>query len=84
MNSKGQEIFKLQLKEGAESFYSDSSGVVYKSEGIFKGYDRLGNLIFEYSPTLDVSKVIYSTTLKRGIAINKEKVILLTPKKERK
>ena len=84
LNSKGQEIFKLQLKEGAESFYSDSSGVVYKSEGIFKGYDRLGNLIFEYSPTLDVSKVIYSTTLKRGIAINKEKVILLTPKKERK
>ncbi len=84
LDSKGQELFNLELEEGAESFYSDASGVIYKSGGSFKGYDRLGNNIFEYRPTLDVNKVIYSTALKKGIAINKEKVILLTPKKEKK
>lgn len=83
LDSKGQELFKLELEEGAENFYSDAGGVIYKSGESFKGYDRLGNNIFEYEPTLDINKVIYSTTLNKGIAVNKEKVILLTPKKER-
>lgn len=84
LDSKGEELFKLEIEEGAESFYSDSSVVVYKSGTSFKGYDRLGNNIFEYKPTLDVNRVIYSTVLNKGIAINKEKVILLTPTKEKR
>ena len=78
----GEETFRLELSEGAESFYWDANGVVYKSNGEFKGYDRLGNSTFTYRPTLDVSKVIYVPNLKKGIAVNKEKVILLKPKKE--
>lgn len=84
LDSKGQELFKLEIEDGVENFYSDSSGIVYKSGESFKGYDRLGNNTFEYKPTLDINKVIYSDTLKKGIAISKEKVVLLTAKEERK
>ena len=79
---QGEETFRVELSEGAENFYWDANGVVYKSNGEFKGYDRLGNSTFTYRPTLDVSKVIYFPNLKKGIAVNKEKVILLKPKKE--
>ncbi len=84
LNDKAEETVNIPLDTGVDSLYEDENGVVLKYDGIFKGYDRLGNELFEYKPMIDVSKVIYNPKTKKGIAINKEKIILLTPKKEGK
>ena len=81
-NHKGEEVFSTELGGGAESVYADSNGVSVQVGYVFKGYNKLGNQFYEYSADTDVSKVIYIPSLKRGIAVNKESVLLLIPKRE--
>lgn len=83
-NNVGEETFSINLDGGIEYFYADENGVTIQKANVFRGYDKLGNPFFEYTATTDVSKVIYIPSLKKGIAVNKEKVLLLTPKKEKK
>ena len=83
-NDIGEETFSVDLDGGIEYFYADENGVTIQKANVFSGYDKLGNPFFEYTAMTDVSKVIYIPSLKKGIAINKENVLLLTPKKEKK
>ena len=83
-NDIGAETFSINLDGGIEYFYADENGVTIQKANVFRGYDKLGNPFFEYTATTDVSKVIYIPSLKKGIAVNKENVLLLTPKKEKK
>lgn len=82
-NNIGEQTFTVDLDGGVEYFYADENGVTIQKGNVFSGYDKLGNLFFEYTARTDVNKVIYIPSMKRGIAINKEKVLLLTPKKEK-
>lgn len=82
-NDTGEKTFSLNLDGGVEYFYADEYGVTVQLGSVFSGYDKLGNPFFEYTATTDVSKVIYIPSLKKGIAVNKENVLLLTPKKEK-
>lgn len=72
----------MDIESGVSSIYADENGVIIQLDNVFKGYNKLGNLFFEYTATTDVSKVVYNPSLRKGIAVNKEKVLLLTPKKE--
>lgn len=78
----GKQTYCIDLGGGAEYYYGDEHGVVVEVAGVFKGYNKLCNQIFEYAPAIDVSKVIYVPSLQKGIAVTKDKVLLLTPKKE--
>ncbi len=83
-NHMGEETYSINLDSGVEYFYADENGVTVQKANVFRGYDKLGNPFFEYTATTDVSQVIYIPSLKKGIAVNKENVLLLTPKKEKK
>ena len=83
-NDIGEETFSVNLEGGVEYFYADENGVTLQKANVFRGYDKLGNPFFEYMATTDVSQVIYIPSLKKGIAVNKENILLLTPKKEKK
>lgn len=83
-NNIGEQTFIVDLDGGVEYFYADENGVTIQKGNVFQGYDKLGNLFFEYTARTDVNKVVYIPALKKGIAINKEKVLLLMPKKEKK
>lgn len=78
----GMEAYNISLEGGVEGYYADENGVILKMENSYKGFNKLGNQIFEYIPTVDVSQVIYMPSMKKGIAVSKDKVFLLTPKKE--
>ena len=80
-NHLGEKTVSIKLGGGAESIYADGDGVVIQLGNTFTGYDKLGNTIFEYIADTDVNKVIYVPSIKKGIAINKESVLLLTPKR---
>ena len=83
-NNKGEKTFSLLLEDGqgVESYYADSNGVTIQIGNSFKGYNKLGNQFFEYTSDTDVSKVIYIPSIRKGIAVNKDSVFLLIPKKE--
>lgn len=80
-NDIGEKTFSLALDGGAEYCYADSNGVIVQVGNQFKGYNKLGNEIFEYTSNTDVSKVIYIDSARVGIAVDKERVLLLTVKK---
>lgn len=80
---KGEKIFSLELEGGISSFCADENGITLALDNVYRGYNKLGNLFFEYTATTDVSKVVYDPNLRKGIAVSKEKVFLLTPKKEK-
>lgn len=82
-DAEGKTAYQLALEGSVESMYVDQAGIVLENNGIFKGYNKLCNEIFEYTPTIDISKVIYLPSIKKGIAVGKDKVILLLPKKEK-
>ena len=79
-DSEGKEVVNNEIKEGVTNLYVSNESIVYETGGKYEGYNRLGNKLFTYSPTIDINRVIYFSDLKEGIAINKEKVVLLTPK----
>ena len=81
-NNKGEKTFSMSLEGGAEYSYADDNGVTVQIGNVFRGYNKLGNQFFEYTADTDVSKVIYIPSIRRGIAVNKESVLLLIPKKE--
>ena len=79
----GQLMYSVTLEGGAQSHYADDDGVVINVNGTYRGFNKLCNQIFEYSPTIDINKVVYVPTIKKGIAVGKDKVYLLIPKKEK-
>lgn len=83
-NNLGEKIFSIALNGGAEYSYADHNGVTVQVGNQFKGYNKLGNEFFEYTSNTDVTKVIYLPNIRRGIAVNKESVLLLVPSKEAK
>ena len=81
-NHMGEKTFSTQLEKGVESAYADGNGTIIQLDHVFKGYNKMGNLTFEYAATTDVTKVIYIPAIRKGIAVKKEGVILLEPIKE--
>ena len=79
----GKITYQLSLEGGVENYYADENGIILKVNGIFRGYNKLCNQIFEYTPNIEVDKVIYIPAMQKGIAVCKDKVVLLTPKKEK-
>lgn len=82
-NDKGEETFLVAFNDGIESSYANHNGVIIQINDVFKGYDKLGNLSFEYYADTDVYKAFYIPAIHRGLAVNKESVFLLLPKKGR-
>jgi hypothetical protein len=81
-NAKGEEYFSLKLDETATYFYSDDKGVIIGQKKHFMGYNKIGTKLFEFTTALDVTKVLYLEERRNAIAVTKDKVILLEPKKE--
>lgn len=82
-NHLGEKTFEITLDGGVKSVYADGNGVTIQLERSFWGYNKLGNLFFTYTPKTDVSKAIYVPSIRKGIAVTKEGVYVLMPKKER-
>lgn len=80
-NHLGEKTFETTLDGGVKSVYADNNGVTVQLERSFFGYNKLGNLFFRYTANADVDKVIYRPNLKKGIAVTKEGVYVLMPKK---
>ncbi len=83
-NVKGEQFFNIKLNEPATYFYTDDRGVIIGQRSLFTGYNKMGTKLFEFNTALDVSKVFYEPERKKGIAVTKDKVILLKSKKEGK
>lgn len=79
----GKETFSVDLDNGVTSYGADENGVTLQIDNTFKGYNKMGNLFFEYTSSSDIDRVIYNPSLRKGIAVSKEKVFLLVPKKEK-
>ena len=82
-NHLGERTFELPLEDGVKSVYADSFGTTIQLDRTFYGYNKLGNLYFKYTSNTDADKVIYLPTIRKGIAVNKERVTLLIPKEEK-
>jgi len=81
-SAKGKEYFNTKLNEAATYFYADDQGVIIGEKKHFIGYNKMGNKIFEFTTSLNVSKLLYLQDGKNAMAVTKDKVILLGPKKE--
>ncbi len=81
-DAKGSKTFETDLQVATDYIYADSKGVIVGSGNQFLGYNKLGTQIFYYKSTIDVNKVFYLPESRKGIAVTKEKVILLTPKRK--
>ncbi len=80
-NAQGDKEFETDLQVAADYLYVDERGVVIGSDNQFVGYNKMGSQTFSYKSTIDVNKVFYLSEIRKGIAVSKEKVILLTPKR---
>lgn len=78
----GEQSFTMELAEPATYFYADAIGSIIGSGNRYTGYNKLGNQLFEYKGSVDVSKVYYLPDSRKGIAVTKEGVVLLKPKRE--
>ncbi len=78
-DSEGEPIYNIETGGGVENFYVDRDTVTYESDGVYSGYNRIGNKVLTYSPEIDIYKVMYFPKLKTGVGVNKEQVILLVP-----
>lgn len=81
-DAKGVQSFQTDLQMAADYIYADSRGVIIGSGNQFAGYNKIGTQIFTYKSTVDVNKVFYLSESRKGIAVTKEKVMLLTPKRK--
>ncbi|PHV69276.1 hypothetical protein CS063_16610 [Sporanaerobium hydrogeniformans] len=84
INGQGEEILRKEIGEPVTYYYANDKGVIIGTRDNYKGYNKLGVLLFEYRPTADISKVFYIPETKTGIAVARDKVMLLKPKKEEK
>ncbi|WP_054742719.1 DUF5711 family protein [Cellulosilyticum ruminicola] len=80
-NAQGTKDFETELQMAANYLYTDERGVVIGSNNQFIGYNKMGSQTFAYKSTVDVNKVFYLSEMRKGIAVSKENVILLTPKR---
>lgn len=80
-NGMGETQFTTQLA-ATNYFYADSKGVVVGSGNDFIGYSKLGKQLFEYHSQIDVTKLFYLPEKRKGIAVTREKVILLSAKRK--
>lgn len=80
-NAQGVKEFETDLQVAVDYLYVDERGVVIGSDNQFVGYNKMGSQTFSYKSTVDVNKVFYLSEMRKGIAVSKEKVILLTPKR---
>lgn len=78
LDDEGNEIFSHDIEETSGNLSVNKQTIVYQTGGQYEGYNRLGNKLFTYSPTIDVDKVIYLPDSKQGVAISKEKVMILS------
>ncbi len=82
MDNTGEEVFKVEVDEPITYYYADDKGVIIGTKDSYKGYNKLGVLLFSYQATSDINKVFYLPDTKTGIAVARNKVFLLKPKKE--
>ncbi|MBQ8999384.1 MAG: hypothetical protein IJ086_11945 [Clostridium sp.] len=78
-NARGEESFVTDLPSATDYLYIDARGVVIGSDNQFIGYNKIGSETFSYKSSVDVSKVFYLSEIRKGIAVTKEGIILLTP-----
>ena len=78
-NAQGEIDFEMELENATDYLYIDTRGVVVGSENLFVGYNKIGNQTFSYKSSMDVSKVFYISENRKGIAVTKEGILLLTP-----
>lgn len=81
-NSAGEIYFTTTLNQAADYFYADSKGVIVGQGNDFKGYNKMGNLMFDYHSSADVTKLFYLPESGKGVAVTKESVILLKAKRK--
>lgn len=81
-NAQGAKTFETDLQVPAEYLYVDDRGVVIGAGNQYVGYNKMGSQTFSYKSTVDVNKVFYLSEMRKGIAVSKEKVMLLTPKRK--
>nr|WP_302599897.1 DUF5711 family protein [uncultured Cellulosilyticum sp.] len=81
-DAKGAKTFETDLQVAADYIYADSRGVIVGAGNQFAGYNKIGTQIFSYKSSVDVNKVFYLSESRKGIAVTKEKVMLLTPKRK--
>lgn len=80
-NKQGEEIKVIPFENTVTYFYADSKGVIVGEGNKYKGYNKLGNQYFEYQASQDISKLVYINN--EAIAISKDKVMLLKPKRNK-
>lgn len=80
-NKQGEEIKVIPFENTITYFYADGKGVIVGEGNKYKGYNKLGNQYFEYQASQDISKLVYINN--EAIAISKDKVMLLKPKRNR-
>ncbi len=78
-DAEGEQVYSIDTEGGVDNFYVDGETVTYQSDGIYSGYNKIGNKTLTYSPKIDIHKVMYFSKLKVGVGVNREKVILLVP-----
>lgn len=80
-DDEGKEIYSVSLDGGVENYNVGEEGVTLSVNGVYRGYNKLCNEQFEYTPSIEIKKVIYLASKQKGIAVSKDKVYLVTPKK---
>ncbi len=82
LNAKGEKYHSAILNDAVTYFYADDKGVIIGQMNKFTGYDKTGSKLFEFTTSQDINKVFYLQGKRRGIAVAKDKVLRLSPKRE--
>lgn len=83
-NAQGEVLLEEELEGKVTYFYADGLQVVLGVGREYTGYSRLGKKNFSYRATQDIQKLVYFNKSKKAIAVTKDRVMVLRPKKQEK
>lgn len=81
-DSKGKEIFNKTFTQSVSYMYADKKGVIIGLGRDYYGFNKIGNQVFTYKATKDISKLMYLEKSNKIVAQSKDEVFLLKPTRQ--
>ncbi len=82
LDSKGKEIFSKKFTQSVDYMYADKKGVIIGLGRDYYGFNKIGNQVFSYKATKDISRLMYIDKSDKIVAQSKDEVFILKPTRQ--
>lgn len=82
LDSRGKEIFNKTFMQSVDYMYANKKGVIIGLGRDYYGFNKIGNQVFTYKATKDISRLMYLDKSNKIVAQSKDEVFILKPTKQ--